>query len=274
MTATATEFVLTHRVHYSDVGDDFTVPLPRIMAWAQDIAAAHSEQAGFGIAALALQHRVWVLSKFCLRLHRSLYYGDTVVIRSWSIGPHGFNMCRNLLLTDVSGVILAEGSSAWFLTDTQGSRVLRVPPEIDAGYGRGTPAEPLVEDLLHWAPYHAFTPDHIHQLPLHAWDFDAGAHVNNTRYCAFLMEGLEAADLRRSVPYGQDAPVEFRIHFGRPLGRACANVRVELANQPCGVHFRIGATDAGHARGQLLWCRPEALPPGSPPPVPTPKRIP
>lgn len=248
---------LTRPVLYSDVDREFRVTLPALLKLFQDVAALHSEQIGFGIRALGEQGIIWVLAKLGIEVLRYPRYGETLRITSWSRGSDGYKMLRDFVI-HAGDEKVAAGASVWFVLDLGSRRVRRVPPEIDAAYQAEDERASATLDLDSLAAYGRLDAADARQVQLRASDQDASGHVNNTTYCAFALDALQAA-------LGPLPPVaQLKLQFSREIPGNAAATEVGFALDGALVRFRIGPADASHARGELCFVSPPGVPRSAP----------
>ncbi len=239
------KFELRHRVLFSDVGADFKVTLGTMLRLFQNVAAAHSESIGFGIRTLSERSIYWMLSKLWIEVTRYAYYGEELVITSWSRGANGFKMPRDFEI-HVGGERVAAGSSIWFVVNTRHRKVERVPAEIDAAYLTES-IHALSQDLGEWSPYERFDTTNRWIAQTRHSDLDAGGHVNNTVYVEYLLSSLV-------VQQGADPHIpSLKLQFNREIGPNVAEVFVETAETSGKLLFKISdGQQQVYARGELV----------------------
>lgn len=243
---------LAREVRYSDVDEGFHVTLCSLLELFQDLAASHSDRIGFGIRELTDQGIIWVLSKLGISIHRYPQYGEALRAYSWSRGADGFKMLRDFEIF-CGDERIAAGSSVWFFVNVRDKRVQRVPAEIELAY-QPEPIRAQEPGVAQWTPYQRFDPEKALLVQTRASDLDASGHVNNTRYCAYVLDTLAAC-------YGERRMVkELKLQFSRGIAADARTVEVGLARQGDCVDFRLGSGRDYHARGTLLLAAASAAP--------------
>ncbi len=167
-----------------------------IFAMMQESAWRHAESLGFGYSHLQRQGRFWVLSRVVLEWRSHFEWGEEIDLETWPAGYHGAFALRDFRFSGHGGTCV-EAATAWLIVDQGSRRPLRprevmtlppdcgkiralneVPPRIPAPGGCG------------------FT-----RLVEAAWsDIDLNAHVNNTRYVDWILDGFSEDFHRRHLP--------------------------------------------------------------------------
>jgi medium-chain acyl-[acyl-carrier-protein] hydrolase len=241
---------LERQVLFSEVDRDFRMKLTGMLRLFQDVAALHSEQIGFGIRKLASEGITWVLSRLWIEVERYPEYGETLTAFSWSRGSNGFRMLRDFEIRSGAERVAA-GSSVWFFVNARAKRVERVPAAIDEAY-EAEPTLALGKSVEDWNPSEGLEATALGRVQPRYSDLDASEHVNNTLYCAYVMDVLTAR-----LGGARDV-TSMKLQFSRAIDDTLGEVEVGLTPDGDTVHFRVGAAREFFARGELRRSRPGA----------------
>jgi acyl-ACP thioesterase len=163
----------------------------------QEAAGHHARALGVSMQDLLDDGRAWVLAHLRLDVDRLPEWDEEVVVETWPSGLDGLYATREFVLhAEADDAILARGTSAWLVIDTERRRPLRPPRALYAIDTPDRPA-PLPHDRADLpAPEEA---PYAREFPVRYHDLDLNRHVNNVRYLEWALETLpaEVHDARR-----------------------------------------------------------------------------
>lgn len=250
---------------------DFTrrASLPSLCRYFMDAAWNHAEALGVGYTRLAMQNRMWVLSRLRFEIRRYPAWGASLTLRTWPRPPQLLFAMRDFEFADVGGTRLAAGSSAWLVLDATSKRPQRLDRILPACAGLDDTA--LDRDPEKLAGGGAG--DEAFAATVRYTDVDVNRHLTSARYVGwildaypfqfhqehcvraieinFLGETLEGDRLRvctRQIAPGHYCHSLFK--GGDEVGRARLEWAVEmgLPPAPIGVQsFPVGAQPGGLA---------------------------
>ncbi|POR02026.1 hypothetical protein AU468_07165 [Alkalispirochaeta sphaeroplastigenens] len=182
----------------------------------------------------------WVLHRLGVRCTRRPAWGEEVVVTTWPSRMERLLALREFTLHTTRGELLAEASSSWLILTAGESKPVRperyFPPEkltgtwqVEMPLGRMPTISPdEARPLLEAAQWHRVRPS----------DTDRNAHVNNTRYAQWFLDGapdlfsspetLRALSFTAETRAGQDYAV---ITGGTPR-EPIAEIHVRDAEAP------------------------------------------
>lgn len=164
-----------------------TVALPALAACLQDIAGAHADELGCGLAALRARGITWVLMRQRIEVPSPIVRGDELEIATWPSGVDRLLVSREFAVTR-AGVEVARASTAWLLVDLVTRRPVRPAEVLDPALrprgGSLAPVPPSLPGPSPSAVERAFR--------VRFQDIDANQHVNNTSYLAWALESVSA----------------------------------------------------------------------------------
>ena len=167
-----------------------------ILAWMQEISAAHSVELGIGRVEMLKEDVVWILSR--IEVEMDFYpAGETeIVISTFPTENRRWFFPRYYIFKTPSGKVLGKASALWVLVNIRERKM--VPPDM------ALPFMPDNRDLTPpmGLPGRSKTVDGKEKSwqykPL-AEDIDINGHVNNTRYMNWLYNGLGIEVFRNHV---------------------------------------------------------------------------
>jgi medium-chain acyl-[acyl-carrier-protein] hydrolase len=157
-----------------------------LMQYLQESAARHAEQLGVGFADLNGQDCFWVLANLRIEMADTPRWGDRLTVRTWPSGVTRLTAAREFIGENADGREFFRATSEWMILDKHTSRPrnlsrlnLNLPPAglkaLDANLGRVRPGP-------------AYSSVCTVSVPFSALDFNA--HVNNTEYVRWALDGL------------------------------------------------------------------------------------
>ena len=100
--------------------------------WIQEVATAHWR------AVAPAEHQaayVWVVTRHEIDYRGNVRSGETVTAETWvPAGPKGARFDRHVRFCREDGRVVVEAVSSWALIDRATGRLLRVRPEVAAGF--------------------------------------------------------------------------------------------------------------------------------------------
>ncbi|HWA87226.1 MAG TPA: acyl-ACP thioesterase domain-containing protein [Opitutus sp.] len=238
------KFILNSVVTYAGVDRDEVLTLAGVFKLLQDAAIAHANQFDAGTRAMLTRGESWVLNRIAVEIVRYPRYEEAVRVETWSNGIRGFKGIRDFRGYDGRGEQWLRGSSLWLYVNARTKTIVRVPPEIAAGFPTHT-AElfcPDLEKLEFDAP--AETAPRI-EVTLRYADFDANAHVNNAAYLDFVQTALARAGFPAR-------PRGVRVKYAKGIAAETAAIDVRVERVADGARFGVEKDGTVYAVGETL----------------------
>ena len=189
------------RVRSYEITPRGTASVLALADYLQEAAGHHAAELGVSMQDLLDDGRAWVLARLRLDIDRLPKWEDDVVVETWPSGLDRLYATREFVLHDGSdeGGVLARGTSAWLVIDTDRRRPLRPPAMLRS---LETPDRPpaLAHDVSRDLPAPERT-DAASTFTVRYHDLDVNRHVNNVRYLEWALETLppEVLDARRCL---------------------------------------------------------------------------
>ncbi|MBQ4506209.1 MAG: hypothetical protein II971_03045 [Firmicutes bacterium] len=171
--------------------------IPAAAGLCLDTANIQSELYGFGVGALDLRGRYWVVSKHRFRFVGSAHNMDEVRVTTWPEKPGKLRCFRNYTI-EKEGEPVAFGKSEWAVLDKESGRPT---PPIDI-YPKGMD---LTDDTTFTDSFARISDDFESEVfagyRITSNDIDMATHMNNVRYFwavmgLFSSEKIEAMKIR------------------------------------------------------------------------------
>jgi acyl-ACP thioesterase len=248
---TAEPWTESRRVRASDVTPDGTASVLALATYFQEAAGRHADALGVAMQDLLADGKAWVLARFRMEIERLPGWGEAVTLETWPSGLDRLYATREVVFRDAEGAVLATGTSAWLVIDTERRRPLRPPEalyEIDVP-DRPAPLDGDEADLS--APTRE---DRSRRFTVRYHDLDLNRHVNNVRYLEWALETLppEVLDEHRCAALALQFEAETTL--GDPV-RATAELRE--TGEALHVRHRLAhaETDRTLALAATTWTR-------------------
>jgi acyl-ACP thioesterase len=79
-----------------------------------------------GFVHLAKENQFWVLSRLFIKWYRQPLWGESIAIRTWSLGCNKLFALRDFEITDEKGENIGAASSAWLVLNKKNKRPVRL----------------------------------------------------------------------------------------------------------------------------------------------------
>jgi medium-chain acyl-[acyl-carrier-protein] hydrolase len=181
----------TFQVRFFDAEPGGQASIPAVCRFMEEAAHSQTQGLGLSIGQVRAAHRMWVLTRFALRVFARPRIGDEILVQTWvSDRTAGIRAYRDFRILDSAGKTLAEAASLWLLLDLKSRRPARLPESVLSIRHPGrVGAEPVdAEPLLPPAG------DSCREEFKVRWsDLDENGHANNLRYIEWIVETVPAA---------------------------------------------------------------------------------
>jgi medium-chain acyl-[acyl-carrier-protein] hydrolase len=175
----------TFRVRFFDAEPGGQASVPAVCRYLEEAAHSQTESLGLSIRQVREAQRMWVLTRFALRVFALPRMGDEVTVQTWaSDRTAGIRAYRDFRMLDRTGKTLAEAASLWLLLDLKTRRPVRLPESVLAlRYPERIGARPVEAEAL-LAPENKSCEDRFRVR----WsDLDENGHANNLRYIEWIV---------------------------------------------------------------------------------------
>jgi len=151
----------------------------------QEVAGEHASQLSVGFDSMQSDKMFWVLSRIKVNIQRLPRWGDTIHVMTWPKGIEKLFFMRDFIVSDASGEVLVNATTAWLVVDTLKHRPLKpaaIPYAVPDNQGKFairqvpgklSPAGNLIMN---------------HQRTVSLNELDVNLHVNNAFYVQWLMD--------------------------------------------------------------------------------------
>ncbi len=199
------KFKWNNTVSYYSVDSKMNATLSAVMAYFQEIAIMHSDEAGYSIEKLAKQDLGWVITNYHIVINKMPKCGQKLILKTWSSAIKHFQAERSYTAEDENGNILIKASSRWVLIDLKKRSFVPVNSDMEKAYKTGAP--PAVENEKYKMPKERqmFVSEFVVEVTRS--QTDTNGHVNNTQYAAW------ASDMVPDEIYNRFRCVDFKIVF-------------------------------------------------------------
>ena len=182
------------RVRFFDAEPGGQASVSAVCRFMEEAAHSQTESVGLSIRQVRELQRMWVLTRFALRIFARPRIGDEVIVQTWaSDRTGGIRAYRDFRMLDHAGRTLAEAASLWLLLDLKSRRPVRLPESVLALRDpERIGARPVEAELLS-APEDYSCED---RFKVRWGDLDENGHANNLRYIEWIVgtvpDGLRA----------------------------------------------------------------------------------
>ncbi|PON38388.1 Acyl-ACP thioesterase [Trema orientale] len=204
-----------------EVGPDKTVTLESILNLLQETALNHVWMSGllsdgFGAThGMMRNNLIWVVTRMQVQVDQYPIWGEIVEIDTW-VGASGKNGMRRdwLIRSQVTGHILARGTSTWVMMNRKTRRLSKMPEEVRAEISPWFIEKQAIKEDV---------PEKIVKLDDKAKymntdlkpkrsDLDMNHHVNNVKYLRWMLEAIP--DLTSESHQLSEITLEYRRECG------------------------------------------------------------
>lgn len=175
------------RVRAYEVGPDQRLTIASLCNYLQEVAGNHAH--ALGVSLLQQPGMTWMLNRLHVRPIRMPAWQEDVYVDTWPSGHNGLLAWREFVVRDVSGEVLAVGSSAWVMIDIARRRPVRLAASIDAIPLPDLP-RPIADPFPKLVPPEA--PAHHAAFEVYAGDLDQNGHANNVCFVGWALHALPA----------------------------------------------------------------------------------
>ncbi len=199
------KFKWNNTVSYYAVDSKMNATLSAVMAYFQEIAIMHSDDAGYSIEKLAQQNLGWVITNYHIVINKMPKCGQKLTLKTWSSVIKHFQAERSYTAEDEKGNILIKASSRWVLIDLEKRSFVPVNSDMEKAYKTGAP--PAIENEKYRMPKERQKFVSQFDIEVTRSQTDTNGHVNNTQYASW------ASDMVPDDIYNNCNCVDFKIVF-------------------------------------------------------------
>jgi len=185
-----------------------------LLNFMQDIAAEDAENLGFGYSAIKERNIGWFLTKYHIKLDKSLINSGSIKIKSESKGLLKINFIRDFEIFDSNDEKIGEATSSWILADLSTGGVLKAE---DVFPNRFEPVDRT--KLLSMFPkiptpsVNTYTKEFIASY----YDTDINSHVNNAIYIGWANEALPLEVLQNTRVEELEIQYKQQVKYGEKV---------------------------------------------------------
>jgi len=173
------------QVCYFDVDPAWGARLHTVCNLFQEAAGRHALELGIGIHQLLGGNLTWILGRLSVEMDSYPRAGDSVTVRTRSLGFHRLYAYRSYELLDAAGRLIGRGMSQWVVLDTATGKVVRPSEELVSHVTARLGAAPDMPKIPEFELV-----EREKRLIVRAQDLDMNRHVNNAAYVGFIQESL------------------------------------------------------------------------------------
>jgi acyl-ACP thioesterase len=162
--------------------------VPSLCRFAQETADAHCRTFDMSLLHLRSQNRMWVLTRFRLRMHRYPVCGEPVTVETWaSDRTNGIRAVRDFQFLSADGEVIGHALSLWLMLDVTKRRPVRLPQVV---LDIRNPERSIPGDF-EFPRLKAPEQTAYHRQFQVGWrDLDANNHANNVNYIEWALDVL------------------------------------------------------------------------------------
>ena len=232
-------------VEYEDVDTGFRMKLPVLFQRLQRAALYHSESVGLHTEKMVADGAVWILNRMLVSIERMPTYRETLTVKTWHKGSHGFRAGRDFILF-CDGEPVAMAASQWLYYDLIKKRIAKIPESVSAPYTDEL-EEALDEGAIDFAVDKKFEAQETLTITTREGDFDPNGHVNNAVYLDYLDTLLKRKGFDGSTPSAVG------IQYFKEINREISEIEASLNAQSKAVNFQFASASTVHAAGFVTF---------------------
>lgn len=154
----------------------------------QGIGDSHAKSLGVGTENIKLNNMTWVLVQMKYKVHKSFKkdIDNEIFITTWPYPRHHIEYVRAFLVKSKNGELLIEAISKWLVIDTKSRKLSK--NTLNYNHKVINKRLSLSFESLHIGEIKDYKLVYIQTI--HFCDLDSNHHVNNTKYCDFVLNCL------------------------------------------------------------------------------------
>ncbi len=160
-------------------------------------AVYSADKLGFGLKFLRDEKLFWVLSRLEVHIYKTMRWYDEVEVETWPKNIDGLLYLRDFIMRDMSGNVVAKGSSAWIAVD-----LIRKRPKLIEGFVSEKFYALKEKKALENTPVKLKNVDCTENYELKStyFDLDVNQHVTTTRYVDWMMDSMSIDFHKENYP--------------------------------------------------------------------------
>lgn len=167
------------RVRFSEVDQNGTLMLSRLVDYFQDCCIFHSEDVGLGMSNAENKNKVWMLLGWQIEIDRLPKYTERIKTITWPYSFVRIKGGRNFLMEDAEGNVIAKADSQWVYMNLETGLPERIPGDMGDQFGVEAPMELSLDKKKIRIPEDCEKKEEIVVRREH---LDTNHHVNNGQY--------------------------------------------------------------------------------------------
>jgi acyl-CoA thioesterase FadM len=233
------------RIRFDECGADGWLRSSALLRYAQDVAWAHSERAGFDRAWYTARGLTWLVRCLALEMRAAVTSRATVAVSTEVTGWRRFWARRLSDVVAADGTLIAAITTDWVLLGPRGAP-MRIPADILAAFPTPLPDFQPARVELPPSPPDA----RLWQITVRRHELDPMGHANHAVYADWVEEAVAAAG-------GKDAisalPRRLDLEFVRSATAAMAVVSAVWSRPNGGWACRLtGPSGAELLRAEIV----------------------
>ena len=223
-----------------DIGKNNEITNTALLERLENIAAYHSDSAGYGVNTVEQTKVTWVLLEWKLQVIKRPKYGQNLNVCTWGRCMKKAFTYRDFEIRDKENNLCVIGTSKWVLVDINTNRIVRLDEQLIEDY---EPEEKSVfdEELTKLKVPEKFESEYIYKVARR--DIDLNGHMHNLYYLDLAYEALPQ-EVYEKRPF-DNVRIEYKkeIKFGETIKckYSCINGEniVTIFNEDCSVVHAI-----------------------------------
>ena len=225
-----------------DIGKNNEITNTALLERLENIAAYHSDSAGYGVNTVEQTKVIWVLLEWKLQVIKRPKYGQKINIDTWSRYTNKCYSYRDFEVYDENKQLCAIATSKWLLINVEKNKIAKVEESLIAKYnpeeGKSVFNILELEKLKEPNNYESFINYKVRRS-----DIDVNRHMHNLRYLDLAYEALPQ-EVYEKRPF-DNVRIEYKkeIKFGETIKckYSCINGEniVTIFNEDCSVVHAI-----------------------------------
>ena len=215
------KYIKEFQVHYYEINRFKEATPTTILNYLQETAITHSESLGYGLDKLKEDNLGWVLSRWHIEMDKFPFWGDKIIIETWTSGFNRFYATREFYLKDEKENIIGRATTLWVFLDIVRKRPKRVPVEIGEVYGCN-PKRALDKEFTNLTSIE--NSDREIDFYVRQSDIDTNNHVNNIKYVEWILESIPVEVLENYRLYSLEVEYKKETRYGETVIAKSINV--------------------------------------------------
>jgi acyl-ACP thioesterase len=205
----------TYELKYTDVDENDKLKLSALFCFMEQSACLSADELGFGYKDIAPKQIGFIITNWYLELFREIRLGESLTVHTWPIKPQRLIIFRDFEFY-VGDEKVGVATTRWCLVNLNTFSLLP-----SAAFFAGDTREYNDFRSVDFAEWKIHAPEDgkkVYEKGVVASDLDHYHHVNNTKYCDFVLDIFSPEELKNKRLLSAQMTYVKQCKYGETLG--------------------------------------------------------